>query len=112
MTGSSALYWSESFSVVTSSRDAAMASGDGACARAMPIEHTSMLPTIIRRLIGLKDIDWLLRRITSFSTIEIYGLTPHAVWGPPPPQPDRGRGHRRTRPGPSDPGPAAMRARP
>ena len=57
MTGSSDLYWSGSFSVVTRLRAAVMASGDGACADAAEIENRSIQKAINGRL----DIGWLLR---------------------------------------------------
>src|SRR5436190_23943534 len=72
MAGKSALYWSDSFSVMTRLRAADMASGDGVCAGATPIESRNTLPTIIRRLIGRKDIGLLLRRMIALSSrIEI-----------------------------------------
>src|ERR1700731_80067 len=50
MPGSSALYCSGNFMVVTRLRAAVMASGDGACAEAAEIEKTSALAIINRRL--------------------------------------------------------------
>src|SRR5713226_6314210 len=50
MPGSSALYWSDNFMVVTRLRAAVMASGDGACADTAQIENTSMLTMSNRRL--------------------------------------------------------------
>src|SRR3984893_1293403 len=70
MAGNNALYCSVSFSVVTRLRAINLASGDGVCAGAGPIENSSMLPTTSRHLIGRKDIGWLLRRmITSVACL-------------------------------------------